>query len=75
MNLPLPVPGAASVGTKTLAIYVGGATLGVAAYLNWATQYVPDSWEQKQIGPFTGAMVFIGLSAIVGAGVASRFVK
>ena len=75
MNIPLPVPGASSVGTKTLAVYVAGATLGLVLYANYITQYVPDSWEQKQVGPVTGGLVFMGLSAIVGAGLASKFIK
>ncbi len=75
MNIPLPVPGASSVGAKTLAVYVAGATVGLVLYANYITQYVPDSWEQKQVGPFTGGLAFMALSAIIGAGVASKFVK
>lgn len=74
MNAAIPAPGG-NVGLKTLAIYTAGATAGVALYFTVLTNYVPDSWEQASVGPFNGAQAFIALSAIIGAGIASKFVK
>jgi len=70
----IPAPGG-NVGLKTLAIYTLGGTAGVALYFNVITNYVPDRWETMSLGPINGAQAFIALSAIVGAGIASRFVK
>ena len=74
MNAAIPAPGG-NVGLKTLAIYTLGGTAGVAIYFNFITQYVPDSWESASLGPINGAQAFIALSAIIGAGIASKFVK
>ncbi len=70
----IPAPGG-SVGIKTLAVYTLGATAGLALYTSVLSQYVPDEWENMRVGPLTGQLAFAGLTAIIGAGIASRFVK
>lgn len=75
MSLPVPVPGSNNVGLKTLAVYTLGATAGLALYTSVIKNYIPDDWEAMRVGPLTGELAFAGLTAIIGAGIASRFVK
>lgn len=74
MNAAIPAPGG-NVGIKTLAVYVAGATAGLVLYQTVLTNYIPDNWEQASIGPVNGAVVLAAATAIVAAGIASRFVK
>jgi hypothetical protein len=70
----IPAPGG-SVGLKTLAVYTLGATAGLALYQSVISAYIPDEWENMRVGPLSGQLAFAGLTAIIGAGIASRFVK
>ncbi len=72
--LNVPAPGG-SVGLKTLAVYTLGATAGIVAYEQYVSSMIPDSWEAWKVGPITGQLAFAGLFAILGAGIASKFVK
>lgn len=74
MDATLPAPGG-SVGLKKLAVYSLGGALGLYAYHRFAADMIPDSLENWGFGPLNGSLAWQALFAIVGAGVAARFVK
>jgi hypothetical protein len=74
MDATLPAPGG-SVGLKKLAVYSVGGSLGLMAYHRFVSPALPDQLENWAIGPVNGSLVWQALCAIVGAGVAARFVK
>lgn len=74
MDATLPAPGG-SVGIKKLAVYSLGGALGLYAWNYYVEPIVPDNLQNWSVGPVNGSLLWASLCAIVGAGVAAKFVK
>lgn len=72
--ITIPAPGG-GVTLPRFGVMTFGAALGLAAYANFLSDMIPDSWEEFMIplGPLSikGTTLWMGASALLGGAAAS----